>query len=136
MVSSLPCATYTKNDVTETKIGAVVHNSEKQTALTRAVSEQSATLPAIHESSTGAMHTLDHPLHLSLTGIEDPLNPTVFPSKELDELDRADELVQDAHTFVARGGHALLDPNSAPRHEVVQRPCKQEHEEPGERGPA
>ena len=136
MVSSLPCATYTKNDVTETKIGAVVHNSEKQTALTRAVSEQSATLPAIHESSTGAMHTLDHPLHLSLTGIEDPLNPTVFPGKELDELDRADELVQDTHALIARSRDTLLDPDGTPRHEVVERPCKQEHEEAGKRGPA
>ena len=39
------------------------------------------------------MHTLDHPLHLALTGIHDALDPAVFPGKELDELDRADELV-------------------------------------------
>ena len=39
IVSSLPCATYAKKDVTETRIGAHVQINEKQIELMRAVQD-------------------------------------------------------------------------------------------------
>ena len=44
--------------------------------------------------------TLDHPLHIALAGLHDALDPLVLPGEELDELDRADELVEHAHALV------------------------------------
>ena len=45
--------------------------------------------------------TLDHPLHLNLTCIHNTFNPLALPGEKLDELDSANELVQNAHALVA-----------------------------------
>ena len=82
---------------------------------------------------TGKARTLDHPLHLALAGLHDALDPLVLPGEELDELDRADELVQHAHTLVSSGRDALLDAHGAASHEVVERPSEEQDEESRER---
>ena len=45
--------------------------------------------------------TLDHPLHLNLTCIHNTFDPLALPGEKLDELDSANELVQNAHALVA-----------------------------------
>ena len=135
MVNSLPCATYTKNEVTDTRIGAHVQMNENNTELIRAATPKHVSYDdiAIHERQP---HTLDHPLHFHLARVESTLDPAVLPSEELDELDRTDQLVQDTHALVARGREALLDADGPPRDEVIERPAENEDDEACEGGPS
>ena len=87
IVSSLPCATYAKKDVPETRIGAHVQINEKQIEFMRAaVYEPLSTRTCAYDSATYE-RTFDHPLHLDFTRLHDALDPAVLPREELDELD-------------------------------------------------
>ncbi len=137
IVSSLPCATYTKNDVIENKIGGHVQMREKRTELIR------ATRPKRHFSHRHSVNltlnqnsTLDHPLHLDLTGVEHALDPAILPCEELDKLDRTDQLVQHAHAFVPSSRDSLLDADGVLCNKVIERPDENQYEEACEGRPA
>ena len=91
------------------------------------------TIVAVHEEQP---HTLDHPLHFHLARVERTLDPAVLPSKELDEFDCTNQLVQDTHALIARGRETFLDTDRPPRDEVVQRPAETEDDEARKRRPA
>lgn len=112
-------------------MGAETQTSEESTELTRAGGDV--------RSSSGRRdieRTLDHPLHLRFTRIEYPPRPAVLPREELDELDRADHLVEHAHALVARGREPLLDADGALHDQVVEGRGESQDNEPCEGGPA
>ena len=80
-VNWLPCITYAKNAVTETRIGAMLHMRENSTLLIRAGVSSDREPRKLHTRST-----FDHPLHLDFASIHSPFDPAVLPGKELDEL--------------------------------------------------
>lgn len=128
IVNSFPCATYTRNDVAETKLGAQFHIKINRTELSRAT-VYSVSVESISEWRT---RTFQHPLHLDFTSIEYLLDPTVLPREELDELDCTDELIEDAHALITRSGLPLLDAGCAFCHKIVEGPTEDQNKEANE----
>lgn len=99
-VNSFPRITNTKNEMIDTRMGAVVQRAENMTEFTRAINIHHHHRPkneiilsiSVHSKHSrmkegSGPQTFNHPLHLRLPRVQRPLYPPILPREELDKLD-------------------------------------------------
>lgn len=76
--------------------------------------------------------TFDHPLDLLIPRLEGPIDPPLLPREELNELDRTNQLIQNAHPCILCFQHPFLNTNTPFRKIAIQRPSEEKHNESSE----
>lgn len=77
--------------------------------------------------------TFHHPIHFDSSRIHSPVDPSFFPSKELDEFHGTDEFIQNCHALITRCRNAFLDTDAALHHIAIQRPSEKQDDKACER---